>query len=72
MRYQDKKKRFMLFKIATASFVLLLIILVSFLLADTIEQRQQNEFLSKKIIVVFVVWTILGVYGLFSLISKFL
>jgi hypothetical protein len=49
MKYQDKQKRFMLFKIAMASFILLLVILVSFLLADTIEQRQQNEILSKKI-----------------------
>ena len=36
------------------------------------EMDKSTEFLSKKIIVVFVVWTILGVYGLFCLITKFL
>jgi hypothetical protein len=36
------------------------------------EMNKSTELFSKKIIVVFVVWTILGVYGLFSLISKFL
>jgi hypothetical protein len=36
------------------------------------EMYKSTEFLSKKIIVVFVIWTILGVYGLYSLISKFL
>lgn len=36
------------------------------------EMSKSTEFLSKKIIVVFVVWTILGIYGLYSLISKFL
>ena len=36
------------------------------------EADKAGQFVSKGVIVAFVVWTILGIYGLVSLISKFI
>ena len=36
------------------------------------EINNTGKFVSKGVIITFIVWTILGIYGLISLISKFI
>jgi hypothetical protein len=36
------------------------------------EANKAGQFVSKGVIIVFVTWTILGIYGLITLISKFI
>ena len=48
MKYQDKQKRIILFKILWAAILLLLVVFLAYAVNDSLEQRQYNRALSQK------------------------
>jgi hypothetical protein len=48
MRYQDKQKKVLLFKILWAVIMLLLVVFLAYAINDTLKQRQYNRTLSQK------------------------
>ena len=48
MKYQDKQKRIILFKILWAAIMLLLVVFLAYAINDSLQQRQYNRTLSQK------------------------